>query len=62
MYNYAALMSTGVMSLEGKTLVELGCGRGGGLDYLVKNLRPAKAFGIDLSDENINFCKKTFKN
>jgi cyclopropane fatty-acyl-phospholipid synthase-like methyltransferase len=46
--------------MQGKTLVEIGCGRGGGLNYVVQELKPEKTFGIDISEANIQFCKKTF--
>lgn len=46
--------------MDGMTLVEIGCGRGGGLNYLVNELKPEKTFGIDISEANIQFCKKSF--
>lgn len=36
-----------IESMEGKTLLETGCGRGGGLRYLAKKFKPRHAVGID---------------
>ena len=60
LYNFVTMMSTGLMTMQGKTFVEIGCGRGGGLSYVVQELKPEKTFGIDISESNIQFCKKTF--
>jgi cyclopropane fatty-acyl-phospholipid synthase-like methyltransferase len=35
--------------MTGKTLVEVGSGRGGGLSFLTRHLKPARAIGIDFS-------------
>jgi len=34
LYNFVTLTMSGIPTLEGKTVVELGCRRGGGLAYL----------------------------
>ena len=34
--------------IKNKDIVEIGCGRGGGLSYIVKNFSPTTAIGIDL--------------
>jgi len=34
--------------LAGKDIVEVGCGRGGGLDYVTRRFKPATALGVDL--------------
>lgn len=46
-------------SLKGKTLVEVGSGRGGGISFLTRVFQPAKAIGIDFSMNQVEFCKKT---
>lgn len=46
--------------LEGKTIAEIGCGRGGGGGFLVKTYRPKKYTGIDLSDQAIGWAKKKY--
>lgn len=47
-------------TLEGKTIVEVSSGRGGGLDYLSRYLNPKKCIGIDLSDAQVKFCNKNY--
>lgn len=49
------------VSLEAITLVEVGCGRGGGLNYLHENRKIDQSIGIDLSKYNIDFCRHRFK-
>ena len=57
LYNYVA---TGV-DISGKNILEVGCGRGGGLSYINRYLLPDKATGIDLNKKAIEFCKKFYK-
>jgi cyclopropane fatty-acyl-phospholipid synthase-like methyltransferase len=45
----------GQKTLSGKTLIEVGCGRGGCLRYIIDQFQPEKAFGVDISEENIKF-------
>jgi ubiquinone/menaquinone biosynthesis C-methylase UbiE len=49
------------VDFRNKALVEIGCGRGGGLFYLVKNWAPESAIGIDISRAAIRFCNRHFK-
>ena len=46
--------------MRGKVLVEVGCGRGGCFRFVVSEYKPHKAIGIDLSQENVNFCLQSF--
>ena len=39
----------GFENIESKTLLETGCGRGGGLNFLAKKLKPQYAIGIDMT-------------
>jgi tRNA G46 methylase TrmB len=39
----------GFENMEGKTLLETGCGRGGGLNFLAKKLKPQYAIGVDMT-------------
>lgn len=41
-----------------KDLLEVGCGRGGGLAYINRQFAPAKAVGMDLDKLAIRFCRK----
>ena len=49
------------IDFRNKALVEIGCGRGGGLFYLVKKGAPESAIGIDISKAAIRFCSRHFK-
>ena len=53
LYNYVA---TGV-DIRGKDILEVGCGRGGGLSYINRYLSPHSATGVDLNKKAIAFCK-----
>jgi ubiquinone/menaquinone biosynthesis C-methylase UbiE len=44
--------------LKNKHIAEIGCGRGGGLSYIVKTFSPATALGVDLDKRAAKFCKK----
>lgn len=44
--------------LNGLDVLEVGCGRGGGCSYIQRYLNPQTMTGVDLSESNINFCKK----
>ncbi|MCK4661636.1 MAG: class I SAM-dependent methyltransferase [Bacteroidales bacterium] len=54
------LVATGV-NIIGKNILEVGCGRGGGLSYINRYLFPNKVTGIDLNKKAIEFCKKFYK-
>lgn len=49
------------VDLKGKDIVEVGCGRGGGLSYIVKQFSPSSAMGVDLDKEAISFCNRNFQ-
>jgi ubiquinone/menaquinone biosynthesis C-methylase UbiE len=42
-------------------MVEIGSGRGGGLDYVVTVLKPESALGVDYSKNQVEFCLKNYK-
>jgi len=42
--------------LAGKDIIEIGCGRGGGLSHIVKTYKPGTALGIDLDRRAVEFC------
>eukprot|EP00347_Sterkiella_histriomuscorum_P004058 403361905 len=58
LYNYIVMRFGGVDSLNGLSLLETGCGRGGGLRYLAKELNPQQAIGIDICKSQIDYCQK----
>ena len=49
LYHYAALGIKFQDSLSGKHVLDLCCGRGGGLAFLAKHYKAASALGIDFS-------------
>jgi len=56
LYHYLA----NAIELQNKDIYEVGCGRGGGLDYIARYFSPASAMGIDLDRRAINFCKQHY--
>jgi len=46
--------------LHGKDLLEVGCGRGGGLSYIVRHMEPGSARGVDLNKDAIDFCRTAY--
>lgn len=44
--------------LENKDILEIGCGRGGGLAFLTRLLKPSSAVGIDRDATAVDFCNK----
>jgi SAM-dependent methyltransferase len=46
----------GGIPVEGKDLLEVGCGRGGGCSYLARYHAPASVVGVDLSPNSVRFC------
>lgn len=47
------------VDLTGARLLEVGCGRGGGLALVANSHRPAQVVGLDSSPRNIAFCRRT---
>lgn len=46
--------------LAGKTVVDIGSGRGGGTSYVHRYLGPATTTGIDLADSAVTFCNRVY--
>jgi len=55
------LVATGA-DIKGKDILEIGCGRGGGLSYINRHFAPNSAIGIDLNKKAIDFCVKKYTN
>lgn len=51
----------GDIDLNNKDVIDVGCGRGGDIAILNKLFEPNKIIGLDISYENIAFCKKTVR-
>lgn len=56
LYDYVATS----VDIKDKNILEVGCGRGGGISYVNRYLKPKLATGIDLNDKAIEFCKKNY--
>jgi SAM-dependent methyltransferase len=48
----------GGLNLEQQTVLEVGCGRGGGASFLKRYLRPERMIGVDLSPNAVDLCRK----
>jgi len=46
--------------LDGKDVIEIGCGRGGGCSLLRSNYKPKRVVGVDISELNIKKCINNF--
>lgn len=57
LYDYATLMNASIKHMRDHSLLEIGCGRGGGLRYVIDEFHPNLVTGIDISSENIKYCK-----
>ncbi|MUM21156.1 class I SAM-dependent methyltransferase [Mycobacterium sp. CBMA271] len=44
--------------LDGRRVLEVGCGHGGGASYLVRTLHPTSYTGLDLNPDGIEFCRR----
>lgn len=51
----------GTVDLGGRDLVEVGCGRGGGLSYIMKTFAPATALGVDVEPAAVEFCRHHYR-
>jgi len=49
----------GVIDLEGRTVLEVGSGRGGGSSFIKRYLKPARMIGVDLSERAVQLSART---
>jgi cyclopropane fatty-acyl-phospholipid synthase-like methyltransferase len=61
MYHRVALDPNKKISLNGKKVLDLACGRGGGLAFLAEHFDIQEGIGIDLCQRQISFAADTFK-
>jgi ubiquinone/menaquinone biosynthesis C-methylase UbiE len=48
----------GAVELEGREVLEVGCGRGGGCSFIARHHLPRRMTGVDFSAKAIRFCRK----
>jgi ubiquinone/menaquinone biosynthesis C-methylase UbiE len=58
LYHYIATGLGTRANLEGLHVLEVGSGRGGGLQYVAKQLKPISAVGLDISKQQVAFSVK----
>src|SRR5206468_12347276 len=46
--------------VAGRDLLEVGCGRGGGADYVARKLGPRRLVAVDLSPRAVALCRRRF--
>ena len=46
--------------LRNRDVLEVGCGRGGGADYITRYHKPRRMVGLDLSPSGIDFCRQLY--
>src|SRR5438093_43138 len=44
--------------IDGKQVLEVGSGRGGGCDYLARYFKPQRVVGVDFSSPTVEFCNR----
>ena len=49
------------IDLNGKTVLEVGSGRGGGASYIARYMCPVEMIGLDISPSAVNDCNKNYK-
>jgi tRNA G46 methylase TrmB len=54
LYHHIVMDFGGINNLNGKMVLETGCGRGGGIHYLARELHPSHALGIDISQAQVS--------
>jgi ubiquinone/menaquinone biosynthesis C-methylase UbiE len=47
-------------NLDNKKILEVGCGRGGGLDYINRKFNPVTTSGLDMNKTAIAFCNSHY--
>lgn len=57
LYHHVASLA----KIQGKDVLEIGSGRGGGCNYLTRYLKPRNLIGLDYSQNAVNLCARRFK-
>ncbi|CAD8083342.1 unnamed protein product [Paramecium primaurelia] len=61
LYHMVATNCLKLKDLQGKRVLEVGSGRGGGLYYIHQSLKPEYCVGVDYSQNQVDFCKTTYR-
>ncbi len=51
----------GITPVNGRSVIDVGCGRGGAAAMLLEHWRPLRVTGVDLSPANITFCRQNHR-
>lgn len=51
----------GTVDISDKSVLEVGCGRGGGADFIYRYLKPKSLVGIDLCDRSVALAKQRYQ-
>jgi ubiquinone/menaquinone biosynthesis C-methylase UbiE len=49
------------VDLQGLSVLEVGCGRGGGSEYINRYMLPERMVGLDFSDNAVQFCNAAYE-
>jgi len=60
LYHYLATGLGNWNTLEGKNVLELRSGGGGGINYVAQKLNPDNCIGVDISSTQSKFCQKAY--
>lgn len=60
LYHYIATSFNSVKNLNGYNVLEVGSGRGGGLNYVSTYLGAKECFGVDFSENQVKFCTQAY--
>ena len=60
LYHHAAITVPDFHSLRGLKVLDIGCGKGGGLAFLTDFFQPATILGVDSSTQKIAFAKQAW--
>jgi len=52
----------GDIDLNNKTILDIGCGRGGTIQVINKYFKPSRTVGIDISKSSIDYCNNSYPN
>lgn len=60
LYHYIGTGMKEISAYRGLDIVEIGSGRGGGIAFITKYLKPKTAIGVDISPVQVQFCTRNY--